>query len=173
MPVNTRFAPTQVQQMLLFRVARFFGVAGGLVIRTCEARFGLTRREWGVLATVAHEEGLLSSELADKAMLDRVRTSRALTGLEAKGWVQRKPLPGDRRRIAIYLTEEGRRMVGLILPEMARIHLDLVSVLSDAELAQFDASLAKLQAQALALCEQGPYADLPRIGRSSGGRRSW
>ena len=38
---------------------------------------------------------VLSSELADKAMLDRVRTSRALTGLEVKGWVQRKPLPVD------------------------------------------------------------------------------
>mgnify|MGYP002147265342 CR=1 FL=1 len=64
--------------MLLFRISRFFGVAGGMAMRMCEARFGLTRREWGVMATLATEEGLLSSELAQKVQLDRARTSRAL-----------------------------------------------------------------------------------------------
>ena len=108
-----------------------------------EARFGLTRREWGVMATLATEEGLLSSKLAQKVQLDRARTSRALSGLEEKGWVLRKPLDGDRRRVAIYLTEEGRRMYGLILPEMVKIHADIVSVLSDEELALFDGLLAK------------------------------
>lgn len=70
--------------MLLFRISRFFGVAGGMAMRMCEARFGLTRREWGVMATLATDEGLLSSELAQKAQLDRARTSRALSGLEEK-----------------------------------------------------------------------------------------
>ena len=36
-------------------------------------------------------------------------------------------------------------MYGLILPRMAQIHLDLVSVLSDEELAQFDTLLARLR----------------------------
>ncbi|MBV8248049.1 MAG: MarR family transcriptional regulator [Comamonas sp.] len=152
--------------MLLFRINRFFGVAGGVAMRMCEARFGLTRREWGVMATVATHEGLLSSELAEKAQLDRARTSRALSGLEGKGWVLRRPLEGDRRRVAIHLTEEGRRMYALILPEMARIHADLVSALSDEELALFDGLLAKLQAHAATLEQQQRYADLPRIGRS-------
>lgn len=156
--------------MLLFRINRYFGAAGGLAMRMCEARFGLTRREWGVMATVASNEGLLSSELAEKALLDRTRMSRALGGLEEKGWVQRKPLPGDRRRIAIYLTEEGRKMYEVILPAMAGIHTDLVSILSDEELDQFDALLAKLQAHALTLEQQDQYADLPRVERS--GRRS-
>lgn len=152
--------------MLLFRINRFFGAAGGVAMRMCEARFGLTRREWGVMATVAMNEGLLSSELAEKAQLDRARTSRALSGLEEKGWVRRQPLPGDRRRVAIHLTEEGRRMYGGILPAMAQIHMDLVSVLSDEEVAQFDAMLARLQAHALTLEQLPRYADLPRVERS-------
>ena len=152
--------------MLLFRINRFFGAAGGMAMRMCEARFGLTRREWGVMATLAMEEGVLSSELAQKAQLDRARTSRALSGLEDKGWVLRKPLDGDRRRVAIYLTDEGRRMYGQILPEMVKIHADIVAALSDEELAQFDHLLAKLQAHAVTLEKQERYADLPRIGRS-------
>lgn len=151
--------------MLLFRISRFFGVAGGMAMRMCEARFGLTRREWGVMATLATEEGLLSSELAQKVQLDRARTSRALSGLEEKGWVLRKPLEGDRRRVAMYLTDEGRRMYGLILPRMAQIHLDLVSVLSDEELAQFDTLLARLQRHALTLEAEGRYDALPRVDR--------
>lgn len=152
--------------MLLFRINRFFGAAGGMAMRMCEARFGLTRREWGVMATLAMEEGVLSSELAQKAQLDRARTSRALSGLEDKGWVLRKPLDGDRRRVAIYLTDEGRRMYGQILPEMVKIHADIVAALSDEELAQFDHLLAKLQTHAVTLEQQERYADLPRIGRS-------
>lgn len=152
--------------MLLFRINRFFGAAGGVAMRMCETRFGLTRREWGVMATVAMNEGLLSSELAEKALLDRARTSRALSGLEEKGWVQRRPVPGDRRRIAIHLSDEGRRMYERILPAMAQIHLDLVAVLSDAELEQFDALLARLQAHAMTLEQLPRYSDLPRVERS-------
>ena len=66
----------------------------------------------------------------------------------------------------MYLTDEGRRMYGLILPEMVKIHADIVSILSDEELALFDGLLAKLQAHAVTLEQQDRYADLPRIGRS-------
>ncbi len=156
--------------MLLFRINRFFGAAGGLATRVCEAQFGLTRREWGVMATLAKHEELLSSELAALALLDRARTSRALSGLADKGWVQRTPIPGDRRRVAVRLTEDGRRMYALILPRMAQLHTDLVAVLDDAELDQLDVLLAKLQSQALALEQASHYAALPRVERSKGQR---
>ena len=94
--------------MLLFRINRYFGAAGGVAMRMCEAHFGITRREWGVMATVAANEGLLSSELAERAQLDRARTSRALSGLEEKGWVQRSPMPGDRRRVAVSASSRTR-----------------------------------------------------------------
>lgn len=168
--MNTRPSPQTIQQMLLFRVSRFFGAAGGLATRMCEAQFGLPRREWGVMATLAVHEGLLSSEIAERARLDRARTSRALSRLQERGWVQRLPIQGDRRRIAVHLTDEGRRMYALILPRMAQLHLDLVEVLDDAELAQFDALLARLQLQALALESDPRYAALPRVERSKGQR---
>ena len=49
---------------------------------------------------------------------------------------------------------------------MVKIHADIVSVLSDEELALFDDLLAKLQAHAVTLEQHEQYADLPRIGRS-------
>ena len=53
-----------------------------------------------------------------------------------------------------------------ILPAMAQIHMDLVSVLSDEEVTQFDAMLARLQAHAQTLEQLPQYADLPRVERS-------
>ena len=49
---------------------------------------------------------------------------------------------------------------------MAQIHMDLVSVLSDEEVTQFDAMLARLQAHAQTLEQLPQYADLPRVERS-------
>ena len=170
--METRSPPQNVSQMLLFRISRYFGVAGGLALRTCEARFGVTRREWGVMATVAMHEGLLSSQLAEATQLDKARTSRALSGLEAKGWVQRTPVSGDRRRVEVSLTQEGWRMYAQILPAMGSIHLDLVSVLDDDELKQLDRTLAKLQTHAQQLEQSSRYQSLPRLGRSKGQKTS-
>lgn len=166
MSVDTRPAPTGIHQMLLFRLGRYLGTAGALAVRMCEAHFGITRRQWVVMATVADHEGLLSSELAERVQLDRSRTSRALTGLEVKGWVQRTPLPGDHRRVAVSLTEQGRRMYEVIMPRMAQIHLDLVAVLDDEEVRQLDALLARLHGQARALEHEDRYGTLPRLDRA-------
>lgn len=52
-----------------------------MVIRLCEGRLGITRREWRIIALLAQDEGLLSSQLAERAQLDRARTSKAITSL--------------------------------------------------------------------------------------------
>lgn len=151
--------------MLLFRINRFFGVAGALATRLIETQFGLTRREWGVMATLAEVEGLLSSELADAAKLDRARTSRALGGLEEKGLVLRTPQPGDRRRVLVSLTPQGRAMYECILPVMARFNMEIASSLSAQEQVHLDAMLVKLRAKALEMEQQGEWAALPRVDR--------
>ena len=67
--------PAALDDLLLYRISRLLGVAGSLVIRLCEGRFGITRREWRVLALLAQDEGLLSSQLAERAQLDRARAA--------------------------------------------------------------------------------------------------
>ncbi len=46
-------------------------VAGGMVTRLCEGRFGITRREWRVPAVLVKEQGILPSQLAERAQLGR------------------------------------------------------------------------------------------------------
>jgi len=154
--------------MLLYRIGRLLATAGGLVIRLCEGEYGITRREWRVLAKLAQEDGILSSALAERAQLDRARTSRAVTSLVAKQLVERRPRPRDRREVALHLTAAGRALYEAMLPRVGQIHQDLTAVLGEVELAALDDMLARLQGQADKLLQQ---ADLPKADRRRGGRR--
>ncbi|MDT4875791.1 Multidrug resistance operon repressor [compost metagenome] len=114
----------------------------------CEREFGITRREWRVLSCLADVEGVQSSELAERAMLDRARTSRAITSLTDKGLVRREPKPSDRREVHVYLTDEGRRVYAEVFPRIAAIQRELLAPFSAAQRAQFSELMDLLQAQA-------------------------
>ena len=81
-------------------------------------------------------------------LLDRARTSRAITSLTDKGLVRREPKPSDRREIHVFLTERGRAVYAEVFPRIAAIQRDLLSPFSDAERRQFSEHLARLQASA-------------------------
>lgn len=53
--------------------------------------------------------GAAASALANKLAVTRPSITAVVDGLVAKGLVERKPDPGDRRRVDHLLTEEGRR----------------------------------------------------------------
>jgi DNA-binding MarR family transcriptional regulator len=138
----------QQADFLLYRLYRIHIAAGRVVVRLCEERHGVTRREWRVLSFLAENEGVLSSELADRAMLDRARTSRTLTSLAGKGLIERRPKPQDRREVHIHLSEEGRRVHGDLFPRIAGINQSLVQGLSPAQREALDQIIGQVQARA-------------------------
>ena len=100
------------------------------MVQLCESLHGLTRREWRVLSFLAENEGVLSSELAERAMLDRARTSRTLTLLAEKRLIERRPKPNDRREVQMYLSEAGHRVHDDLFPRIRAINQALVEGLS-------------------------------------------
>ena len=157
MPAHDRMTDPQGQNdLLLYRLYRIHATAGPLVVRLCERDYGITRREWRVLSCLADVEGVLSSELAEAAMLDRARTSRALTRLADKQLVRREPKPSDRREVRVYLTDEGRRVYGEVLPRIAAIQRELLAPFSTEQREQFSELMDLLLAQARRLNPGGP-----------------
>lgn len=140
--------PQRQGDLLLYRLHRIQSTAGRLVVQLCESEFGITRREWRVLSVLNEHEGVLSSVLAEHALLDRARTSRALTSLAAKKLITRRPRPSDRREVHVFLTDEGKRVYGQILPRVMAINRELVSSLSAQQRRQLDEVIEALQAQA-------------------------
>ena len=148
MPSSRLSQPRTLDDMLLYQLWQVHAVARRPVVRLCEAEFGITRREWRMLAQLGRGEGLASSALAERAALDRAQTSRAVGALVRKGLVSRTPRRGDRREVQLTLTPAGRALYDALLPRVAAINRELLAVLSETEVQTLDALLQRLRAQA-------------------------
>jgi DNA-binding MarR family transcriptional regulator len=167
MPATRLRQPAELDDLLLYRLSRLLSVGGSMVIRLCEGRFGITRREWRVIARLAREQDLLSSELAERIQLDRARTSRAITSLAAKKLVRREAGVADRRQARLALTAAGRALYEELFPLVCEINRGLLAPLAAADAQQLDASLAAMQRKADAMVAA---AELPKADRRRGGR---
>jgi DNA-binding MarR family transcriptional regulator len=164
----TRLAqPAELDDLLLYRLSRLLSVGGSMVIRLCEGRFGITRREWRIVALLAREPGLLSSELAARAQLDRARTSRAITSLVAKRLVRREVGAADRRQARLALTTAGMTLHDKLFPLVVEINQGLLRGLPAADVRRLEDTLATLQQQADRMVQA---AQLPKANRRRGGR---
>lgn len=155
-----------LDDLLLYRLSRLLAVAGSMVIRLCEGRFGITRREWRLIATLASHGELSSSQLAGHAQLDRARTSKAVGSIVAKRLVTRVARAGDRRQVRLGLTPAGQALYDELFPLVAKINAELMGALDAGDAARFDDSLCRLQARAERMVEEAvlPKADRGRRG---------
>lgn len=161
--------PRTVDDLLNYRLSRLFAASGAMVVRLCEGRYGITRREWRLIALLAAHGAMSPSALAERAHLERPRTSRHITELAARQLIRRVPVPGDRRRALVELTREGRRLYDALFPQSARFNDDVLSVLTPAELAAFDDALAKLTENAERIAASRPVSE--KADRRHGGAR--
>nr|WP_315229535.1 MarR family transcriptional regulator [uncultured Limnohabitans sp.] len=167
----TQRTPSQrldsVDDLLLFRLGLLSAEAGAMVVRLCEGRYGITRREWRVLGLLYGREGVPPSTLAEHAQLDRARTSRAISTLVEKQLIMRTTTPSDRRGARLTLTAEGLRLYQDLMPEVQDINRRILGVLSPEDMVQLDSFLARLHASAQALKKE-IAPDLPKTYRLRG-----
>lgn len=78
--------------------------------------YDITPEQWGVLNRLWEVEGLHQSALAESISKDRHNMTRILHLLEKNGFVERRPDPGDRRRLNVYLTGEGKALKKKLIP---------------------------------------------------------
>lgn len=165
MSSRTLLSPSHLDELFLFRVTRLLATAGAPVIRWCEGRHNITRREWRLIAALAHQGPMLSSELADRVHLERGPTSKAVTDLVHKKLATRTPRPGDRRSVEITLTQEGLDIYNDLFPEVTRLNRRLLEGLTEQELDQLDSFFERLQRNAEFIVLESP---LPKADRRHG-----
>ena len=165
-PAGTLAEPEAITDFLLYRLHRVLATAGALVTRMCELEFGVTRREWRVLAMVAVHGPVGSAELAQLSQLDRPTTSKAVSGLVAKSLIQRKARAGDARFNKLALTETGADLYRRMFPAIRAVSRNVLSPLAADEVALLDSMLIRLQQHAEQVAQDGGAAS----GRRRGGR---
>ncbi len=161
--------PQTVDDLLNYRLSCLLAASGAMVIRLCEGRYGITRREWRLIALLAAHGAMSPSELAQRARLERARTSRHITELAERKLIRRVQDLHDRRRAAIELTAEGRALYDELFPQSRGFNNEVLSGLTPAELAAFESALDRLTANAERIVAAKPVAE--KADRRHGGAR--
>jgi DNA-binding MarR family transcriptional regulator len=165
-------SPQSIHDLLNYRLMRLFAVSGAPVVRLCEGRYGISRREWRFIALLAHHGSLSPSALADQGDIDRARTSRIITSLVQKGLILRRPEPSNRQQAIVSLSPRGRALFEALFPQVADINRAVVAALDPDALAALDHALERLYEQALAV-NQRMAQDVHADRAHGGSRRHW
>ena len=78
--------------------------------RTARAH-GMTRAQWIILARLARQPGLSQNEMAAICEVEPITIGRLVDRLEARGLVERRADPGDRRIRRLHLLPAARPLV--------------------------------------------------------------
>jgi DNA-binding MarR family transcriptional regulator len=159
--------PQGIEDMFLYRINRLRAKGGGVVLRYCEGEFGITRREWVILAILSTEEVLNSSALASRAELTPPATSKAVSSLLTKGLLERNVNPQNRTVARIKISKSGKDVHEQILPIVISINKYLLESISKDEIELLDSILERMQQQANKLDMRG----LPLANRRNGSLR--
>lgn len=99
--------------------------------------------------------GRTQQELADRLGADKAAAARALSRLEADGYVRREPDVRDRRAVRVFLTPKGLRLKPRLEQAARRSTDSFTRTLSESERAEFRRLLALIAAPYV----QGPDPD--------------
>ena len=120
---------------------------------------GLTRAQWVVIARIHRHPGLSQTEIADLLEIEKATAGRLIDRMEAKGWLERRADPNDRRINRLHLTDVSRRMHALIWPVAEAKVGDALSDLSTSEQRTLAKLMRRVKQQLLELVESDPAVD--------------
>jgi len=119
---------------------------------------GMSRAQWTILIRLQAQPGLLQKELAEILEVEPITVARLIDRLEARGMVERRSDPADRRCWRLHLGEAAQPLLGEINTHLTEMAAALCQGLPD----------ATLDATAIALthmrdCAQAHRNALPEI----------
>lgn len=91
----------------------------------------LTRAQWVILVRVERQPGLSQSELASICEVEPISIVRLVDRLEARGVIERRRDPDDRRIKRLYLTRAARPLLQEIDTYRAKVVAEITSGLTE------------------------------------------
>jgi DNA-binding MarR family transcriptional regulator len=125
------------------------------------ATVGLTPRMWGAMNMLDHEGDVSQQQLGRAIGMDPSSMVSTIDELEAKGWVERRRHPTDRRAYALHITDAGRATLTDARRLAGRAQNELLAPLDEAERAQLHDLLMRLVTAAGAVQDPIGFRDPP------------
>ena len=113
----------------LFR--RMQQIAVSIFMEECKA-FDLTPVQYAALVAVHTHPGIDATRLSAVIAFDRSTLGSVIERLQAKGHIERKPAPEDKRIKLLYLTKPGAAILREIIPVVERAQARMLQPLKPA-----------------------------------------
>ncbi len=138
----TRARVSEASKVKLGRLGDFVGFRMRRVQEQLSRDFRQAISDWGLrsglfssLAIISANPGISQNELAGAAGLDKSVAVALIDEMEQRGWAQRERSKEDRRRHALYITEEGQVRLDELFDILEHTENVVLQQLSPAELA--------------------------------------
>jgi DNA-binding MarR family transcriptional regulator len=133
-----------LEKFLPYRLSVLSNRISSGIARTYEERFGLGVTEWRVIAILGRYPGITATEVAERAAMDKVAVSRAVSRLLDQERLERHENDGDRRAKRLYLSAAGYAVYDAIVPAALEFERELLKALEPEERRRFLESLERL-----------------------------
>lgn len=109
------------------------------------APFGITFRQFQVLAWLAYDGELSQTELARRMMIEPPTLVGILDRMQREGWIERKYCAADRRRKRLALRSAAEPICVKVVSCLNRVRQQATNGMSDKEVATLKKLLCKVQ----------------------------
>ena len=106
---------------------------------------GMTRAQWGILIWLEREPGLSQKELSEILEVEPISVARLIDRLEARGMVERRPDPKDRRIWRLHLRAPAYPVLREIDGQRAEMRALATEGLDDAMLDTMTEALLRMK----------------------------
>lgn len=134
-----------LERFLPYRLNRLAEAVSRDFSRIYKERFGLTRPEWRLLATLGEHGTMTATEVGRHSAQHKTKVSRAVAALEQRRWLARSEDASDRRVERLALTKAGQDAYRELVPLAKAFERRLWETVQTAPEAEFGHVLERLE----------------------------
>jgi len=114
---------------------------------------GVTRSQWWVLANLSRHNGggMMQTELSKLMDVGKVTLGGLIDRLEASGYVERQPEPGDRRAKRVVMTPKGIKLLGRIQKIGTVVNAEIMTGISPNDILRAERVLHQMKQRLIAM----------------------
>lgn len=169
-----RVALTPAEQSAALRLEEFLPyrlmVCANLVSASLSriyANHKISISEWYVLLTLGQFQRMTGRDIGSRCHMHKTKVSRAVSALDARGWIIRTSNSRDRREAWLTLTPLGNAVYVDLAPRALEFMLHLAGSLADTDRATLDLAMQKLSDRSVELAPEAKRHALS-LHRNSG-----
>ncbi|MFP8781246.1 MarR family winged helix-turn-helix transcriptional regulator [Hydrogenophaga sp. RWCD_12] len=125
-----------IDQQPGYAIRRLHQISVGIFLQEAGEQ-GVTPVQYAALQVVGNQPGIDQRTLARTIALDTSTTGGVIDRLEARGWLERRMSPEDRRARQLFLTAAGEQALADTIPAMLRAQEQILAPLTERQRAEF------------------------------------